>query len=73
MEDVESAWIEGGGGSWSYEERDGGTLWTQVNTLIVRDGWWRGFFVPAIRANLRSSTRRALERARQLAEAHPTC
>jgi hypothetical protein len=68
LEDVESAWIVGGGGSWSYEERDGGTLWTQTNTLIVRDGWWRALCVPLIRASLRSTTRRALERAKALAE-----
>lgn len=68
MEEVESAWIAGGGGSWSYEERDGGTLWTQTNTLIVRDGWWRALFVPAIRGRLRSATRRTLERAKQMVE-----
>lgn len=68
MEEVESAWIEGGGGSWSYEERDGGTLWTQTNTLIVRDGWWRALFVPAIRANLRSLTKGALARSKRLVE-----
>jgi hypothetical protein len=68
MEEVESAWIEGGGGSWSYEESDGGTLWTQTNTLIVRDGWWRALFTPAIRANLRSATRRALARGKSMVE-----
>jgi Polyketide cyclase / dehydrase and lipid transport len=68
LEAVESAWIASGGGSWSYEERDGGTLWTQTNTLVVRAGWWRALFVPAIRANLRSATKHALERAKQLFE-----
>ena len=68
MEEVESAWVEGGGGSWSYEESDGGTLWTQTNTLIVRDGWWRALFVSLIRANLRLATRRALARAKAMAE-----
>jgi hypothetical protein len=72
MEDVVSSWLEGGGGSWAYEARDGGTLWTQTNTLIVRDGWWRVLLVPMIRANVRSATRRALSRAKTLAEASYT-
>jgi long-chain fatty acid transport protein len=40
-----------------------------ANTLVVREGWWRALFVPAIRASLRSATRRALTRAKRLIEA----
>lgn len=33
MIEVQSPWFSGGGGSWAYEAKDVGTLWTQTNTL----------------------------------------
>src|SRR5687767_11705459 len=29
--------IQGGGGSWKYESENNGTLWTQTNTVILKD------------------------------------
>ena len=69
LEDVESVWIEGGGGSWSYERHADGTLWTQTNSLRIRAGFWRALFVPWIRGQLRTSTRKAMLRAKQHVEA----
>jgi hypothetical protein len=42
LSDLNSFWVKSGGGSWKYEESAGGTLWTQHNTLGLRDdplGW----------------------------------
>ncbi len=75
LEEVESAVIAGGGGSWRYTAEDGGnaTLWTQTNTLIVRSGWWRALLVPLVRRQLRAATIDAMRRARERIEgAGPT-
>ena len=69
MEEVRSLLIQGGGGSWSYEAREGGTLWTQTNSLMLRPGWWRQLLAPVVRRSLRAATRRAMQRARALLEA----
>lgn len=68
MEDVESAWIEGGGGSWSYERQGEGTLWTQTNSLRIRPGGWRTLLAPLVRAQLRRTTRKAMSRAKRIVE-----
>jgi hypothetical protein len=72
MEEVKSWLVEGGGGSWSYEAKDGGTLWTQTNGLIVKPGWWRRLLLPMVATNLRTATRAAMHRARELLEPAPT-
>lgn len=68
MEDVESSWIAGGGGSWAYQAQGASTLWTQTNTLVLKPRWWLGLCAPLLRLGLRSSTRRAMRKAKQLAE-----
>jgi hypothetical protein len=69
MEEVRSWLVAGGGGSWSYQARDGGTLWTQVNSLELGDGWWRRLLAPLVRRQLRAGTRRAMLRAKAMLEA----
>lgn len=71
LEEVESAWIDGGGGSWSYEARGEGTWWTQTNALRLRAGFWRALLAPIVRAQLRSSTRKAMRRAKRMIEQDP--
>lgn len=68
MEDVRSFLVAGGGGAWTYEARDGGTLWTQTNTLVLKPGLLRALLAPFVRWSLRSSTRRAMQRAKALVE-----
>jgi hypothetical protein len=63
MEDVRSALVVGGGGSWRYERAAGGTLWTQVNTLRLRP--WLGPLAPLLRWALAAQTRRGMARARR--------
>jgi hypothetical protein len=68
MEDVRSAWIEGGGGAWTYAAREGGTLWTQTNTLVLKPGPLRALVALLVRTGLRSSTRKALAKAKVFVE-----
>ena len=42
--EIKSSLLESAGGSWTYEEQNGGTLWTQVNTLVFK----RHFGLPAL-------------------------
>jgi hypothetical protein len=66
LSEVESALITGGGGSWSFEARDGGTLWTQTNSIEVRA--IAALLAPLVRWNLRRATRRAMRTAKRALE-----
>jgi hypothetical protein len=68
MEEVQSLFVASGGGSWSYVAMNGGTCWTQTNTLVVKPGGWRRLFVPLVRMQLYMSTRRAMKKAKQKLE-----
>ncbi len=68
MADVESRWFSGGGGSWAYEAKDGGALWTQTNTLVLRDGFVPGLLRPFVAWQLHRSTRQSLRKAKGLME-----
>jgi hypothetical protein len=68
LDDVRSVLVEGGGGAWSYEAEDGGTRWTQTNSLVLRAGWWRRALAPLVRRQLDRSTRRAMRTAKALLE-----
>lgn len=70
--DVASPWISGGGGSWRYEPRDGGTDWTQTNTLELKRPWLV-LIAPLMQASLRSTMRRSMAEAKRQLEAatHP--
>src|SRR5687767_13937549 len=46
--DVGSRLIAGGGGSWSYEARDGGTDWTETSTLEFRNALVGRLFAPLL-------------------------
>jgi hypothetical protein len=69
MEDTKSLLLEGGGGSWSYAPDGEGTIWTETNSLIVRSGWWRRLFPPLVEWQLKTSTRRAMNKAKDVLEA----
>jgi uncharacterized protein YndB with AHSA1/START domain len=68
MVDVQSVLFVGGGGAWTYESRDGGTLWTQTNTLVLADRWFAALLAPLVRWQLRRSTVRAMRAAQRLLE-----
>lgn len=62
--DIDSSWMSGGGGSWAYEGRNGGTEWTQTNTIEIRFGWLGRLLAPFVRRQLRSSMRTGMARAK---------
>ena len=68
FEDIESRWITGGGGAWSYEPERGGTRWTATNTLVLRSTSPLRLLAPVIAWNLRRSTKRAMAEARRRLE-----
>ncbi|MGH7282357.1 MAG: SRPBCC family protein [Polyangiaceae bacterium] len=68
MTSFTSFWLRGGGGSWRYDETDGGTTWSQRNTLILRDGFLGSLFAPFFRWILRRATIDGMNRARKILE-----
>jgi len=66
--DVRSWWLAGGGGSWRYDARDGGTDWTQTNTLELRHPYLLQVFAPLIRRRLRDGMRDAMANAKAILE-----
>jgi hypothetical protein len=69
MRDIERGFgVTGGGGSWRYEPAEGGTLWTQNNTLVVRSRGLHWLLAPGMRWHLRRITRKAMARAKALIE-----
>ena len=64
MTDVNAALITGGGGSWTYEKKGNGTLWTQKNTLILAKGKIVWLLAPVFRWKLRSNTANAMKLAK---------
>ena len=69
--DLDNAFFSGGGGSWRYEARGGGTDWTQTNTLELRRPRLLGWLAPVVEWNLRNGTRRAMARAKSIMESKP--
>ena len=68
FEDVDSRWIDGGGGSWQYEAVAGGTRWQQTNSLELKRSWLARLFAPLIERGLRQSTQRAMAEAKRRLE-----
>ena len=66
--DVNSRLISGGGGSWTYEARDGGTDWTETSTLEFRNGMVGRLFAPILRRNMATLTRKAMDNAKTIME-----
>ena len=69
--EVDSTLISGGGGSWSYVARDGGTDWSQTATLEFRHrlvGW---LMAPLLRRNMRTLMRKAMAEAKRIMESTP--
>ncbi len=66
--DVTSRLISGGGGSWTYEARDGGTDWTETSTLEFRNGMVGRLFAPILRRNMATLTRKAMDKAKTIME-----
>jgi uncharacterized protein YndB with AHSA1/START domain len=68
MTDSTSRLVTGGGGSWAYEAKEGGTVFTQQNTLAVGSRLLAWFFGWMVRWQLRRLTRQALSNAKRIIE-----
>ena len=66
--DVGSRLIAAGGGSWSYEGREGGTDWTETSTLEFRSNVVGRLFAPILRRNMTTLTVKAMEKAKKIME-----
>ena len=64
MVEVESALVAGGGGSWSYEPWEGGTRWTQTNSVRLKSRLAEWLLGPSLRWTMRRAARRAMAKAK---------
>ena len=65
---VNSTLVSGGGGSWSYVAREGGTDWTQTATLEFRHlvvGW---LLRPLLRRDMSTLMRKSMAAAKRIME-----
>ena len=68
IQDIQSKWIDGGGGSWKYEEQQGGTMWSQTNTLTLKPTIFLMVFRPVIIFIFKNQTRLSMQRAKKILE-----
>ena len=70
IHDIQSKWIDGGGGSWKYEDHQGGTLWSQMNTRILKSTISLSILRPVITFIFKNQTRQSMQRAKKILEEH---
>ena len=68
FDDVDSAWVSGGGGSWQYLPENGGTRWEQTNSLELKRPWLGRLIGPLLEQGLRRSTRVSMDEAKRRLE-----
>lgn len=66
--EIQSSMMEGGGGSWVYEEQNGGTLWTQTNTIVFKQGFFLSLLNPFFKWAFNGQTKKAMEKAKKIIE-----
>jgi hypothetical protein len=69
--EVKSPYFVGGGGSWAYAARDGGTDWTQTNTLEFKSSLFGRLLAPIVRRRLSKGMRAAMLKAKGIMESAP--
>jgi hypothetical protein len=67
-EDVNSRFMVGAGGYWTYTDQEGGTFWTQSNTVIFKNHWLFSLLLPLLKLLLDRQTRKAMRKAKWLIE-----
>ncbi len=63
--DISSLLIAEAGGSWSYEEQNGGTLWKQTNTIIFKKNLFVYFLLPVYLRLFRYQANKSMKKAKQ--------
>ena len=66
--EIVSSIIESAGGSWLYEDHNGGTLWTQTNTIRFKKNFLLPVLLPLYRNMFRSQTQKAMKKAKGMME-----
>ncbi|MFI5264256.1 MAG: hypothetical protein ACHQM6_07055, partial [Candidatus Kapaibacterium sp.] len=60
--------IESAGGSWLYEDKDGGTLWTQTNTIRFKKNFLLPILLLLYRNMFQNQTAKAMKKAKAMME-----
>ncbi len=63
--DISSPLVAEAGGSWSYEEAYGGTLWRQTNTIIFKKNLFAYFLLPVYFRFFRYQVNQSMKKAKQ--------
>jgi len=68
MFNTKSPFIVGGGGYWHYDAQDGGTIWTQTNSLILKKNLLALLLSPLMKWMLKKNTKKAMLAAKKMIE-----
>ena len=66
--DIVSPYIKSAGGSWNYEDQNDGTLWTQTNTIVLKETLYLLLFSWLIKWKFQIQTRDAMEKVKRILE-----
>ena len=66
--DVESPYLLNAGGSWTYEEKEYGTLWTQKNTVSFHKSFLLPFILPVLRFVMKRNLIASMQKAKKIME-----
>lgn len=66
--EIQSQFIALAGGSWIYDVKEGGTLWTQKNTLQLKPSKLTFMLLPIYKWMLNRQTRKSMKKAKQIIE-----
>lgn len=66
--EVVSPMIASAGGSWAYLEKDGGTVWTQTNTIVLKNKLLLLCLKPFLRWGFKRQTKESMSHAKKLME-----
>ena len=63
--EITSNLILSAGGSWIYEDQNGQTLWTQINTITFKNNFLLKFLLPLYQYIFTRMTKKSMQRAKQ--------
>jgi hypothetical protein len=66
--DIESPYIIAAGGSWIYEEQNGITKWTRVDTIVLKDSLLMSLSIWLFKLILNFQTRKAMKKVKRILE-----
>ena len=67
-QEVESPIIESAGGSWNYRDQDGGTLWSQTNTIIFKKNVLMPVLLPFYKWIFSTQMKNAMKKVKKMLE-----